>query len=271
MNLLKIICICLVVGILQCGENTAAEKVAGVLSKAILNALKDPTKFCQKMKYDWEMDDFSVVGISMVPSSDNNREWVGVVDTGEKGIIVVTSSNGPCGVWNYKSWIKIPDTGHSHLNNTLPYLYRYKDAPDSMQPYWLAYINDESLRLCGYKDLATLISDEQTEKVCFIVDTKNSGYLDWDRFTGVRLGPKVAPMIYNIRGHTIWIHFAFTEIDSQYPRVARGVVTVWPKLLQNPPFWNRTKTRFLINDNSALRTAHETLGISESFIYGDWF
>jgi hypothetical protein len=208
MNLLKIICICLVVGILQCGDNTAAEKVAGLLSKAIRNALKDPTKYCQEMIYDWSEDDYPVVSISMVPSSDNKLEWVGVVDTKDKEMLVVTSSDGPCGLWILKSKIDIPGTNNLVLFG-MPHLYRYKDAPDSMQPYWLAYKLNGSLRLCGYKDLDTLTSDSQTEKMCFKADTKNSGYHDGSEFSGIQLLIRGAPMIYNIRGHTIWIHFPF--------------------------------------------------------------
>jgi hypothetical protein len=230
MNLLKIICISLVVGILQCGDNTAAEKVAGILSKAILNALKDPTKYCQEMNYDWKEDDYPFVNISMVPSSDNKLEWVGIVDTKRKEMLVVTSSNGPCGPWIFESKIDIPGIENNLVTNGSPYLYRYKDAPDSMQPYWLAYILDQSLRLCGYKDLNTLTSDFQTEKMCFMLDTKNSGYHNGNVFSGIYLKAWDGPMIYNIRGHTIWIHFPFKVIGSSYPRLAKGVVTVWPKL-----------------------------------------
>ena len=166
MKLLKIICIYLFVGMLQCGPNTAAEAVAKVLSKAILNALKDPTKYCQEMKYDWTEEDFPVLSISMVPTSDNNLEWVAVVDTETFGMMVITTSNGPCGLWTKRSKINIPGKP-SHGTNNSPYLYRYKDAPDSMPQYWLAYIWSHNIWLCGFKDLATLTSEGQPQGVYF--------------------------------------------------------------------------------------------------------
>ena len=83
------------------------------------------------------------------------------------------------------------------------------------------------------------------------------------------LGP---PVIYDIRGHTIWIHFAFkNKDDNTRYRFGRVFGTIPPTVTENRPAWNDLTTRFLMLDDTALLNAYNTIGPTNSINYGDWF
>lgn len=90
----------------------------------------------------------------------------------DKYMSVIQSANGMCGTWHLRRFIINDDAGDVHYPCS-PYLYHYKDAPDSMFQWWVAYVRDNEFHLAGYADLDGLInttdaSGEQNHPIIFM-------------------------------------------------------------------------------------------------------